>query len=155
MIFTHLSEKSLSTIALQLASCLEKGDAVLLKGGLGVGKTTFARMIISSIMQEETVVPSPSFTLVQSYDTPRGELLHVDLYRLEHEEELYELGIIEQWDDVIMLVEWPEWVEPYCPKDYVICELDFENEHDSMLRLLRLKPYGNWEKKLKERMEIS
>src|SRR5262245_9102228 len=91
----------------RLAGLLRAGDVLLLKGPLGAGKTALARAIIRGVLPGEEV-PSPSFTLVQSYETPGGlEILHFDLYRLESEKDVVELG----WDDALgralMIVEWP------------------------------------------------
>ena len=68
--------------AVQLGKALEPGDTILLSGGVGAGKTHFARSMIQSLLKAPEDVPSPTFTLVQSYDTTKGPLWHADLYRL-------------------------------------------------------------------------
>ncbi|MEO1786175.1 MAG: tRNA (adenosine(37)-N6)-threonylcarbamoyltransferase complex ATPase subunit type 1 TsaE [Pseudomonadota bacterium] len=91
----------------RLAPLLRVGDVVALQGGLGAGKTTFTRGLVSALMGARTEVPSPTFTLVQTYETPVSLLWHFDLYRLENEPRaLEELG----WDEAatgIAIVEWP------------------------------------------------
>ncbi|WP_208439915.1 tRNA (adenosine(37)-N6)-threonylcarbamoyltransferase complex ATPase subunit type 1 TsaE, partial [Bartonella grahamii] len=85
------------------------GDIVTLQGDLGTGKSTIARTIIHTLANDSTLdVPSPTFTLAQSYQLPQFDVLHVDLYRLSMEEEIYELGLHEEREQSILLIEWPE-----------------------------------------------
>ena len=89
-----------------LAAQLAPGDIVLLEGDLGAGKTALARAIIRSLADDPALeVPSPTFALVQPYDTPRGPVLHADLYRLGDAREVDELGLTDN-SDAIVLVEW-------------------------------------------------
>jgi tRNA threonylcarbamoyl adenosine modification protein YjeE len=92
-----------------LAEELESGDVVALSGGLGAGKTTLARAIVRALAGDEALeVPSPTFTLMQTYDTAHGPVVHADLYRVNDPEELTELGFEEASESGILLVEWPE-----------------------------------------------
>ena len=98
-----------STIALgaTLAKTLKAGDFIALYGDLGAGKTTLARAIIRGFLGENIEVPSPTFTLVQTYETPLFSIYHFDLYRIKSPDEIWELG----WEDIgagVTLVEWPE-----------------------------------------------
>lgn len=86
-------------------------------GGLGAGKTTFARGAISAWMGAPTEAPSPTFTLVQTYDGARGELWHLDLYRLKGPEQAFELGLEDALVSAACLIEWPERLEALLPKD--------------------------------------
>jgi tRNA threonylcarbamoyl adenosine modification protein YjeE len=92
-----------------IADELRPGDMVGLSGGLGSGKTTLARAIIRALAGDRALeVPSPAFTLMQSYDTPRGPVMHADLYRIGDADELREVGFDEAAATGIALVEWPE-----------------------------------------------
>ena len=104
-------------LAARLAGLLRAGDAVLLEGPLGAGKSEFARAVLRAASGDPALeVPSPTFTLVQSYDLPAGPAHHFDLYRLDGPEGLDELG----WEEAregIVLVEWPERLGALAPED--------------------------------------
>jgi len=105
-----------TTLGAAIAGQLAPGDAVLLSGDLGSGKTTLARAILTALGVDETV-PSPTFTLVQAYETPRFPVSHYDLYRLKRPSEMDELGLDEALDDGAALIEWPERAEDRLPPD--------------------------------------
>ena len=91
-----------------LARTLQPGDIVVLEGDLGAGKTALARAIIRALSDDPDLeVPSPTFALVQPYDTARGPVLHADLYRLGDPREVDELGLVDN-PEAIVLVEWAE-----------------------------------------------
>lgn len=100
----------------RIAASLRVGDAIALQGELGAGKTTLARAILRALGVSE-VVPSPTFTLVQSYDTSRLTVRHFDLYRIVECAQLDELGIDEALDEGAALIEWPERAGPRLPDD--------------------------------------
>lgn len=92
-----------------LAAILRPGDIVALSGHLGAGKSALARAILREFAGDPALeAPSPTFTLVQSYDTPRGLALHADLYRVRSPDELDDIGLIEDIDRAVTLVEWPD-----------------------------------------------
>ena len=98
----------------RIAAGLEAGDLVALEGELGAGKTALARAILRALGVSEEV-PSPTFTLVQVYETPRLTVRHYDLYRLEAAGEIAELGLDEALEDGAALVEWPGRAEGRLP----------------------------------------
>ena len=101
----------------RLAKLLRPGDLVLLFGDLGAGKTTLARAVIAALTGEIDA-PSPTYTLVQTYDTRKGwPLTHADLYRLKDEGELDELGLHDAIEDGAALVEWPQNAPGWRPED--------------------------------------
>jgi tRNA threonylcarbamoyladenosine biosynthesis protein TsaE len=97
-----------AALGASLAQELGGGDIVLLEGDLGAGKTALARAIIRALAGDPQLdVPSPTFALVQPYDTARGPVLHADLYRLGDPREVDELGLLDN-PEAIVLVEWAE-----------------------------------------------
>jgi len=100
----------------RIAAGIKPGDAVTLEGDLGTGKTTLARAILRALGVTDTV-PSPTFTLVQHYETARLPISHYDLYRVEHADELDELGLEDALTGGVVLVEWPERAADRLPTD--------------------------------------
>lgn len=109
------SESDTEKLARQMAANARAPHAYCLSGDLGAGKTAFARAFIRELCGSETNVPSPTFTLVQTYGTGKGPLWHFDLYRLERPDDVLELGWDEALADGLVLVEWPEKAGPYLP----------------------------------------
>jgi tRNA threonylcarbamoyladenosine biosynthesis protein TsaE len=111
------NEHATEALGATLAARLKPGDVVGLKGDLGAGKTTLARAIIRAASGDpELIVPSPTFTLVEVYETPRGTFWHFDLYRLDSPDQIYELGWEEARAEGIVLMEWPQRLGPLLPK---------------------------------------
>ncbi len=102
-------------LAVALAPLLRPGDVVALRGELGSGKTTFARALIRALTAGDEEVPSPTFTLVQTYAAPAFEIWHFDLYRLQKPEDAVELGIEDAMADGVALIEWPERLGLWLP----------------------------------------
>ena len=119
-------EKATEQLGATLAARLKPGDVLGLKGELGAGKTTLARAILRAASNDpDLIVPSPTFTLVEVYETPRGTCWHFDLYRLETPEQVFELGWEEARAEGIVLLEWPERLGPLLPKHLsVTLEID-------------------------------
>lgn len=116
-------------LAGQVAGLLRAGDAVLLAGPLGAGKTEFARAVLRQLTGDPTLeVPSPSYTLVQSYVTKIGTVYHFDLWRVEGPSGLVELG----WDEArqgVVLVEWPDRLGTRHPEEALTVELQPSGEY--------------------------
>jgi len=111
------TEEATEALGATLAARLKPGDVVGLKGDLGAGKTTLARAIVRAAAGDpDLIVPSPTFTLVEVYDTPKGAYWHFDLYRLDDPEQVYELGWEEALAEGIVLLEWPERLGPLLPQ---------------------------------------
>lgn len=100
-----------------LARQLQTGDVVLLSGDVGVGKTHFARCIIHAMLQTVEDVPSPTYTLVQTYEGRTEEIWHADLYRLTDIAGVEELGLIQAFSEAVCLVEWPDRLGDLAPVD--------------------------------------
>lgn len=123
----------------RLGMLLQRGDVVALKGGLGVGKTTLARAIVAGLSPDTEDVPSPTFTLVQTYLVALGdgpaELWHFDLYRLEKPDQVYELGIEEALAEGVSLIEWPELAAGLLPKERLLT-IELQITHGQARRAL-------------------
>jgi tRNA threonylcarbamoyl adenosine modification protein YjeE len=111
-------EQATVRLMIDLAAALEPGDLVTLSGDLGAGKTTLARALIRYLAGDPAVeVPSPTFTLLQSYELPRFPLVHADLYRISGPAELAELGFDDLPPNAVMLLEWPDRAPGLLPPD--------------------------------------
>jgi tRNA threonylcarbamoyladenosine biosynthesis protein TsaE len=137
-------EAATAGLGARLAPLLRPGDVVCLAGGLGAGKTTLARAIVGAAMGAPVEVPSPTFTLVQVYETPRLLLWHFDLYRLASPAEVLELGWEEAREEAAILVEWPERLGPLLPEGRLEIRLDLAGTG----RLAHLAAFGDWTRRL-------
>jgi tRNA threonylcarbamoyladenosine biosynthesis protein TsaE len=133
----------------RIAAALRVGDLVALEGDLGAGKTTLARAILASLGVTENV-PSPTFTLVQEYETPRLTVRHFDLYRLEKPSEIAELGLDDALLDGAALIEWPERAEGLLPDDRLQVALSL----DTGIRRARLSGPMRWSETLAETSNV-
>lgn len=109
--------------AMRLAVYLTPGDTILLGGDLGAGKTHFARSLIQSVLETPEDVPSPTFTLVQVYETEIGEVWHADLYRIGSTLEIEELGLSDAFESAICIIEWPDRLGVMTPPHALTIEL--------------------------------
>ena len=122
-------EAATERLGAALARRLRPRDVVALQGGLGVGKTTLARAILRAASGDPAlIVPSPTFTLVEIYDTPAGVFWHFDLYRLEEPEQVFELGWEEARADGTALVEWAERLGALLPRERLTVTLAMEGD---------------------------
>jgi len=143
-------EAATAALARAVARDARPGDVIALWGDLGAGKTRFARAFIGALAGEDEgeEVPSPTFTLVQSYDTPAGTVWHFDLYRLDSPDEVLELGFEEALADGIALIEWPDRLGPLLPRDRLDLALEFADAADA--RVARLTGQGAWAERLRK-----
>ncbi len=133
-------EPATAAIGAELARLARAGDVITLSGPLGVGKTSLARGFIAALGHDGEV-PSPSFALVQPYETLDPSVWHVDLYRIEDPSEIEELGL-DSAADAVLLVEWPERAGEGVWRDALALSLDFGPDGD---RILTAKVPPSWE----------
>lgn len=119
-----------------LAPFLVAGDVVLLTGDIGAGKTHFARCMIQSLLAIPEDVPSPTFTLVQTYPGREAEIWHADLYRLTDTNEVFELGLIDAFESAICLIEWPDRLGDLAPESALHITLSPAVEPDARMMTL-------------------
>ncbi|MCT6879429.1 MAG: tRNA (adenosine(37)-N6)-threonylcarbamoyltransferase complex ATPase subunit type 1 TsaE [Commensalibacter sp.] len=135
MIYDLPDLQATEALAKQIASKLQAGDALLLSGPLGAGKTAFSRALLRSVCGDaEMEVPSPSFTLVQIYESPKFPLYHYDLWRLEGADDLIELG----WDEAregVVIVEWPERLGDLTLLDALTIQFSLKNDENRQVIL--------------------
>ena len=142
------SAQNILAIASKISGKLKAGDIILLKGSLGVGKTYFARNLIVETLKFNKIwdeVPSPSFSLIQIYDTLNPKVCHVDLYRISFLSELEELGLEDLYDDFITLIEWPERLGNRLPSRFLEIEFSFSTRGEDKRNLAILFEGSNWD----------
>jgi tRNA threonylcarbamoyladenosine biosynthesis protein TsaE len=139
-------EAATARFGARLAHLLAPADVVALTGGLGCGKTALARAVIRAFLGDEEV-PSPTFTLIQTYPAPAFAIWHVDLYRLNTPREVRELGLDEAIDSGgVLLIEWPERAGTWLPEDRLDIVLSFGKTAHA--RRAEITAHGNWRERL-------
>ena len=137
-------------LGLFMAERLMVGDVLALKGELGAGKSELARAIIQQICLKETDIPSPTFTLVQTYESDsKVPLWHFDLYRLAEPDDVFELGIEEAFIEAICLIEWPERLAGCLPDRTLTIEINYDASANSGRRVT-LRGNPAWQNRLSE-----
>jgi N-acetylmuramate 1-kinase len=137
------SEQATARFAAEIACALEPGDLVTLSGDLGAGKTTFARALIRYLAADEAIeVPSPSFTLLQTYELPRFPLIHADLFRLSSAAELSELGFDDLPEHAVVLMEWGDRAAGLLPADRLDIAFTLDPAQGMQAREVRYTGYG-------------
>lgn len=145
-----LSDEAATTrLGQALAGNLTAGEVVLLAGDLGMGKSTLARGLIRALTRPDEDVPSPTFTLVQFYES-EPPVAHFDLYRLDDPREVDEIGLHEAIDDGVALIEWPERLGTAGAEALSPDRLSVTLETDGEGRRARLSGHGAWAEKLKD-----
>ena len=142
-------ETATQVLARSLAVLANSGEQLALIGDLGTGKTVFARAFVRALCGADTEVPSPTFTIVQTYDSKDGrELFHFDLYRLESPDEALELDIDDAFADGISLIEWPERLGPFLPPNHLELALSYGDTQSQ--RRAVITAGDNWAERLQE-----
>ena len=145
---TEVTEAEAERLAERIALKIAKGDCLALFGDLGAGKTTFARALIRAVLgDDEAEVPSPTFSLVQTYETARLTIAHLDLYRLSSEDEIDELGLDDYAKSGALIIEWPERAPSVLSENRL--EIRFTRGSTAETRSLRIEAFGTWEPRLR------
>jgi len=140
---TLANEAATYRLMKDVASLIEPGDTITLSGDLGAGKTTFARAFIRYFAGDETIeVPSPTFTLTQTYVLPRFSLMHADLYRLSGPSEMRELGLDDAPEGTVTVLEWPDRAVGLLPADRLDIALTLSPQQGPGARNVRVTGYG-------------
>jgi N-acetylmuramate 1-kinase len=149
------NEQATARFAVDIAAALEPGDLVTLSGDLGAGKTTFARAVIRYLAGDDTIeVPSPTFTLMQSYELLRFLLVHADFYRLSGSAELSELGFDDLPESTVVLLEWPDRAGGFLPPDRLDITFTLAPQLDSGARNARVVGYGALSARVDRMMQV-
>ena len=139
------SLEQLNSFSKKVADRLKEKDFIFLVGEIGVGKTTFTRFLINYLQKKEGLkvseVLSPTFNLLYEYDLKKYKIMHYDLYRLNNEEELNNLGILKENEDAIKIIEWPKIIKIHISNKLEI-NLDYTKKGNE--RKLRLFGTGKW-----------
>src|SRR5579864_7269261 len=137
------NETATAELMADLALLIGPGDVITLSGDLGAGKTAAARALIRYLAGDESIeVPSPTFTLAQSYDLPAFPLIHADLYRINDATELEEIGLSPLPEGVVALIEWPERAPASMPPDRIDIALNHRPALGSTARAAEITGYG-------------
>jgi len=144
-----LGEPETQALAVYLAEIINIGEQLALKGDLGTGKTVFARAFIQALCGLDTEVPSPTFTLLQTYEAKDGrEIFHFDLYRIESSDEALQLNIDDAFTDGISVIEWPERLGTLLPRDHLELALSYGTVQTH--RRAVITAGNNWSRRLQE-----
>lgn len=142
-------EAATARLAARVAGVVRPRDVIALAGPLGAGKTAFARAFLGALARRRGVappddVPSPTFTLVQTYALGGAAVWHFDLYRLSRPDDAVELGLDEALADGISLIEWPERLGRLMPPDRLEIALAYAGADRPHSRRVRLTGHGSW-----------
>ncbi len=143
------SEAQTAELAKDIASFVGAGDVITLSGGLGGGKTNFARALIRFLLDDPGhEVPSPTFSLMQIYSAPTYTIVHADLYRIKDAEELTELGWDEETENALVLIEWAERIHTRLPEDRLDIHFEVDPQRGENFRFCRIQGHGKFKQRV-------
>ena len=135
----------IDSLSKKILSFLSKSDCIFLFGELGSGKTTFVRSLIHQLQEKnkikKTEVTSPTYNLLNEYEIQNLKIMHYDLYRLKNDKEINQLGIFQEDEKVISIIEWPEKIAKRI-KDRL--EITFYHQDEEESRKIDIKGHGKW-----------
>jgi tRNA threonylcarbamoyladenosine biosynthesis protein TsaE len=135
----------LNKFSIKIANSLSNNDCLLLFGEIGVGKTTFARYLINNLQKKNNIITShvlsPTFNIVYDYDVKSHKIMHYDLYRLKSEIEIKELGIFEDSQKTVKIIEWPELIKANIKNKL---EINFFYSDKADARNIKISGIGKW-----------
>ena len=135
----------IDSISKKISLLLSKSDCIFLFGELGSGKTTFVRSLIHQLQEkykiDKSEVTSPTFNLIHEYEIKSLKIMHYDLYRLNKSKEINQIGIFQEDEKVITIVEWPEIIDKVIKNRL---EITFYHEDQPQIRKIKIKGYGRW-----------
>ena len=135
------SEEETVNIAKKFADKINKGNIICLYGNLGMGKSVFARSMIKQLTKNPNEeVPSPTYTLVQKYNSDKSEIYHYDLYRINDPEEIWELNWEEAVINSITIIEWPERLGYLLPDNYI--RIEISHDSDKIHRIIKISNHN-------------
>jgi N-acetylmuramate 1-kinase len=149
------NEAETLAFAASLALAVSGEDVITLSGDLGAGKSTFARALIRALAGDDALeVPSPTYAILQSYDTPRMGVVHADLYRLKSADELYDIGWDEAANGALLLIEWPERLGDFLPQNYLNIHLETVPRGSREVRKITFTPHGTWQGRIERHLAL-
>lgn len=143
MYFDVCSVEETTALGFNLGKALNSGDIICLTGELGTGKTHITKGIAKGLNIDEHIT-SPTFTIVNEYDTGRLKLFHFDVYRVNDPDEIYAIGFDDYiFSDGVSIIEWANYIEEILPKEYVHIKIEKDLNKGENFRRISIKSYGN------------
>lgn len=144
------SVEETTSLGVSLGKLLKAGDIICLTGDLGTGKTHITKGIAKGLSIDEYIT-SPTFTIVNEYDSGRLKLNHFDVYRVSDPDEIYAIGFDDYiFSDAVSIIEWANYIEDILPKEYLHIHLEKDLDKGEDFRKITLKPYGERYNYIKE-----
>ena len=140
-----INQNQLNELSINIANKIDLEDCIFLIGEIGVGKTTFARYLINNLQKKNKIITShvlsPTFNIVYDYDVKSHKIMHYDLYRLKSEIEIKELGIFEDSQKTVKIIEWPELIKANIKNKL---EINFFYSDRADARNIKISGIGKW-----------